>query len=120
MFMKTCQKICNYCHISGAAIKVTMVCNAGHEENWSSSADVGSGRESIPHVNIMLIFFLFVTGLHFDQIKAFFERCNILFFSGTTYYKMVKKLLYPVIWCYWLTHQQQNLKELAVRKIVIT
>ena len=96
-----------------------MVCNAGHDESWSSSKEVGTGRESVPFVNIMLSFFLLVTGLHFDQMKAFFDRCNILFFSATTYYKMAKKLLYPVIWSYWLTHQQQNLNELMVSCVVI-
>ena len=98
--------------IKGAALKVEMTCNDGHTEFWASSSDVGQGRECIPYINLKLIYFLFVTGLHYEKIKTIFSRCKILFFSATTYYKIKKKFLYNVIWSYWLAHQAENLEKL--------
>ena len=101
----------------------------GHEGTWSSSRNIGGGRESTPYINILLIAYSFMCGLHFDQLKvtnsmllcvlkysfqAFCDRCNILFVSSTTFYRFKRKVLYPVIWCFWLMHQAQNLAEIMV------
>ena len=109
------------------------MCNSGHEEEWSSSQNIGTGREATPYINVLIIVYAFLTGLHFDQLKvyiflldlkiydviyqAFCDRCKIVFVSSTTFYRLKKKLLYPVIWSYWLIHQAQNLAEIKVTNI---
>ena len=114
----------------GAAVSAKMLCNSGYSETWESSSNVGIGRGSIPWINVQLIVYTFMTGLQFDQlkvriirifllilflnIKAFCDRCNILFISSSTYYRFLKKLLYPVIWCYWLMDQTRILAEIMV------
>jgi len=95
----------------GAAVTVNMTCNSGHKETWASSSIVGRGKWSMPSINLLIIVYTFVTGLRFDQLKAFFDRCNILTISSSTYYRHLKKLVYPVIWTYWLMEQARNIKE---------
>ena len=114
----------------GAAVTVSLTCNSGHKESWASSTNVGSGKWTMPSVNLLLIVYTFLTGLHFDQLKvhiliilsvvyivtvqAFFDRCNILSISASTYYRHLKKLVYPVIWTYWLMEQARNIEEVMV------
>ena len=57
-------------NFAGAAVQVKMTCNSGHNESWASSYNVGSGRWSMPYVNILLIVYTFMAGLHFDQLKV--------------------------------------------------
>ena len=59
---------------------------------------------------------MYAKPLFMSFFKAFCDRCNILFISSTTFYRFKRKLLYPVIWCYWLMHQAQNLAEMMVKK----
>ena len=100
--------------VTGAAISAKMKCNAGHEEVWYSSKSVGDGRGSMPYINILLAVHIFMTGLQFDKVKAFFKHCNILFISAPTYYTFMKSRLYPVIWSFWLLHQARNLATIMV------
>ena len=59
--------------IPGAAVNVKLRCNSGHDETWASSPSVGSGRWTMPYVNVLLILYTFLTGLHFDQLKVKFD-----------------------------------------------
>ena len=54
----------------GAAVSAKTRCNEGHEEEWESSHSIGNGRESVPYINVLLMVYLFLTGLHFDQLKV--------------------------------------------------
>ena len=47
-------------------------------------------------------------------VQAFFDRSNILSISASTYYRHLKKLVYPVIWTYWLMEQARNIEEVMV------
>ena len=98
-------------------VKVNMVCNAGHSETWSNCSRVGEGKNSVPLINITMIYYIFVTGLHYDRMKEFFEHCSIPFISATTFYSMKRKFLYPVIWSYWQIHQDATLSELKVSSV---
>ena len=55
---------------SGAAIRVTMVCNDGHTEEWNSSKTVKTGRLTVPLINLAILFYAFFSGLHWDQLKV--------------------------------------------------
>ena len=55
---------------AGAAVTANMTCNSGHEEKWTSSSNVGEGSRSMPYVNVLLIVYTFMAGLHFDRLKV--------------------------------------------------
>ena len=55
----------------GAAVTYQYECNSGHKNIWSNSRNVGQGKTARPYINILLIVYAFLTGLHFDQIKVF-------------------------------------------------
>ena len=55
---------------SGGAVTVKMTCNSGHKEEWSSSKKIGTGKWSMPYVNLLIIVYAFLSGLHFDQLKV--------------------------------------------------
>ena len=65
---------------SGAAVTAKTTCNSGHEEVWNSSHNVGRGRESTPYINVLLITYAFMTGLHFDQLKVRLILLSFLLF----------------------------------------
>jgi len=98
----------------GAAVSVKMTCNEGHREAWSSCNNVGEGKWSMPIVNLYIILYNFMTGMNFDQLKAFFDGIGIVSISANTYYRHLKSLVYPVIWTYWLMQQSQNIAEVMV------
>ena len=115
--------------LPGAAVKIKMTCNSGHEESWSTSKNVGKGRWTMPYINLLLILHSFMAGLSFDPLKvcisilvlfcisksqALFSRCKILFISSSTFYRYLTKLLYPIIWTYWLMDQSRNVASIMV------
>ena len=55
---------------SGGAVTVKMTCNSGHKEEWSSSKKIGTGKWSMPYVNLLIIVYAFLSGIHFDQLKV--------------------------------------------------
>ena len=61
---------------SGAAVKVSMTCNDGHQEEWCSSATIGTGKRTLYLINISIIVYSFLSGLHFDQLKVYFLLLN--------------------------------------------
>ena len=54
----------------GAAVKVHLLCNDGHEEEWSSSSNVTAGRRRVPLINLMIVCYALFTGLHWTQFKV--------------------------------------------------
>ena len=52
-------------------------------------------------------------------IQAFLDHCRILFISPSTYYRYLKKLLYPVIWTYWKVEQAKTLTDIMVMLVEI-
>ena len=43
-----------------------------------------------------------------------FDACKILSISESTFYRYLNKLLYPVIWTYWLMDQARNIADIKV------
>jgi len=74
----------------------------------------------MPYINLLIILYSFMTGHGFDKLKAFFDRCHILSVSSSTYYRYLKKLVYPVIWSFWLIDQARNLAIIKKRGTSVT
>ena len=55
---------------SGASVSMTLLCNEGHTENWCSSRTIKTGRLTVPLINLSLLFYSFLSGLHWDQLKV--------------------------------------------------
>ena len=56
--------------IAGAAIRVAMTCNDGHETEWSSSNTIRTTGRRLYSINVSLIVYTLLSGIHFDQIKV--------------------------------------------------
>ena len=119
--------------ITGAAINVKMVCNDGHCENWCSSETVGSGRKMLYLINISMIVYSFLSGIHFEKIKvgllhcidmivqckyfqSFFTLLHVPQVSASTFYRYLKRVVYPVTYCYWLQQQAEIITDMKVNK----
>ena len=84
----------------------------------------------MPYINLLLIVYTFMAGLQFNPLKvdivitmscscrsniqAMFEACRIVSVSESTFYRYLNKLLYPVIWTYWLMDQARNIADIKV------
>ena len=113
----------------GAAVNISMVCNDGHSEVWCSSKSIKAGRLMVPLINISLTFYLFFSGLHWDQIKvrleiwkifyfllyqAFFNKLGVVSISKSTFYRNLKSMVYPCTYEFWLKDQAQTINEVLV------
>ena len=58
------------CIDAGAAVTVKMRCNSHHTETWCSSGRVGTGKWTLPRINLLLVVYSFMTGLQFDPLKV--------------------------------------------------
>ena len=54
----------------GAALKISLICDDGHCEEWSSSESIKAGRWTVPLINLGIICYSFVCGLHWDQLQV--------------------------------------------------
>ena len=59
-----------YVLCSGSAVSFKMRCNSNHSESLSNSDNIGTGRKSTPKLNLMLMVFIFLSGLQFDRLKV--------------------------------------------------
>ena len=68
------RRVIYFCFLSntflGAAVKVKMTCNKGHQESWSNSKTVGKGNKSMAIVNLLIIVYTFLSGINFNQLQA--------------------------------------------------
>ena len=122
--------ICQLKLLLGFYVKFLATCNSGHTVSIESSRTIGSGQKKVPYVNILMIVLTFLCGLHFDKIKvtyyyvvpfliwemfqSFFIMAGIQSISSSTYYRYLKKIVYPVTWTFWLMHQAQNISSMIV------
>ena len=57
---------------SGAMITVTSTCNGNHERTWRSSPRVGSGKQQVASVNILLGTNAYLCGLGVNRVLYIF------------------------------------------------
>ena len=114
----------------GAALKISLICDDGHCEEWSSSESIKAGRWTVPLINLGIICYSFVCGLHWDQLQvisggsncfihiwtfqAFFSKLGVLSVSTATFYRYLDKVVYPFVWDNWLRNQAESLEEVLV------
>ena len=114
---------------SGAAIKMTLICNDGHTEEWNSSQSIKTGRLTVPLINLALLCYAFFSGLHWDQLKvlillkinynlklhqAFLDKVGVLCISKATFYRYLHKLVYPCTYEFWLRNQATVINNVLV------
>ena len=69
-----------------------MTCNSGHNNTFSTSRMVGTGKKGIPDVNLLLIVYTLLTGMCFDKLKVS---------SETSVTENKKKILNDIIYKLW-------------------
>ena len=70
---------------SGAAVNMTLLCNEGHTENWCSSRTIKAGRLTVPLINLSLLFYSFLGGLHWDQLKVKSMKNLVFHYAARTH-----------------------------------
>ena len=58
------------CVQDGAALIVNLRCEKGHKNTWHSSEGVTSKGARVSYINILMVVYIFLTGLHFGTIKV--------------------------------------------------
>ena len=89
-----------------------MRCNDGHFEEWTNCEWISAGKHKLPILNLKVICYSLLGGLHWEQVHSFFSKCGIPLVSSATYYRYLKNLIYPVIYDHWLRNQADALKDL--------
>ena len=95
--------------ILGSAYTFEMQCNDGHSERWCNSASIGIGNYKLYLINLSIILYSFLCGLHWDQLQRFFTKCGIDLVSDSTFYRYLKKFIYPVVYDFWLRDQASTI-----------
>ena len=63
-------------------------------------------------INLSIICYSFLCGLHWDQLHSFFTKCGISLVSESTFYRYLKNLVYPVTYDFWLRDQASIINDL--------
>ena len=53
-------------------MKVTLLCNSGHTNNWSNSEAIQHKKRTVYQINIKLMVYLFLSGQPFQVFKVSF------------------------------------------------
>ena len=53
---------------NGAMIRIHTTCNNHHVQVWDSSPSLGTGRQAIAVINILIAVYSLLTGLHIKQV----------------------------------------------------
>lgn len=104
---------CNICGLNasiissrcrGSCLLVKTFCAAGHNFTWSSQPNVGS----IFAGNVDLAAGILLTGNTYGRISELFNLLNISCLGKTLFYRLQKRLLFPIInQCY--VNQRENI-----------
>ena len=113
-------------------INVSMSCNDGHDEVWTTSDSIKAGRFTVPLIHLSIICYSLFTGLHWAQFKvrircilqkyclqvykfqAFCDKIGIVMFTSRTFYRYLSKLVYPCTYEFWLKDQAKSVNEVLV------
>ena len=98
--------------ILGSVFTFKIICNEGHHEEFCNSTSIGLGRYKLYLINLSIICYSFLCGLHWDQLHSFFTKCGISLVSESTFYRYLKNLVYPVTYNFWLRDQASIINDL--------
>jgi len=79
---------------------------------WTSSESIQSGKYEVPLINLTIISYLFFSGIHWSQFMAFCQKINLLMVSTATYYRYLRKLIYPCTYDFWLQDQAKTINSI--------
>ena len=65
----------------GAALHVRQTCADGHQNTWQSSEGISDKGRRVNVINIMLVAYIFLTGLHYGTFKVSFSWSKELKFT---------------------------------------
>ena len=54
----------------GAAVTAKVTCNSGHETSWCSSDSIQTPRKAVKTVNLLLVLYTLLSGLHYQQLQV--------------------------------------------------
>ena len=60
----------NNLYFSGASLTAKVRCNSGHSFTWCSSDSIKTVKREIKEINLSLVVYTFLSGIHFQKIKV--------------------------------------------------
>lgn len=94
--------------IQGSCLCVTTVCEKNHTFQWYSQKKIK--KKAIG--NICIGFALMLSGILFAQMVKFCQVLKLHFFSRSSYDKIIKYYIVPVVYDVWTYHKQDNINNL--------
>jgi len=94
--------------IQGALLSVSTLCENGHRLQWYSQPKVSKRPEG----NILIGGALTLSGILFNQFKAFCTAIKLSMFTRPVFDKIINKYVYPVICHQWQEHKNANINSI--------
>ena len=95
----------------GAWIRVEYCCNNHHFGTWDNSPLIGSGKEAVSVLNILIACYCLTCGLHIQQILEFFQHLRLISFGKSFFFNLQDRVLEKVVWLQWLFAQKSSLNK---------
>jgi hypothetical protein len=102
----------------GSGLRVKTSCSNCHCGLWQSSEFFSKGRTC--KIDVQICTFSLVTGLRMNQIVEFFKKMKIATASKTTFYRIQRISVNPIIWMTWKDMQSQLLAQITSSGAEIT
>jgi len=99
----------------GALLSVTTVCENGHKLQWYSQPKVNKRPEG----NILIGGALTLSGILFNQFKAFCIAIKLSMFTRPVFDKIINKYVYPVVFHQWQEHKNATINSIMSSSLPI-
>jgi len=101
--------------IQGALLSVSTLCENGHRLQWYSQPKVNKRPEG----NILIGGALTLSGILFNQFKAFCTAIKLSMFTRPVFDKIINKYVYPVVCHQWQEHKNANINSIMSSELPI-
>ena len=98
----------------GSMITVKISCMSGHTVTWESQPRVKGTAAG----NLLIIAAIVFSGNTFKHTADFAKHLNLKFVSSSSYYRIQKKIIFPVVQKAWKKNQAEVVKQLKQSKSV--
>ena len=87
--------------IKGSLLSVKMQCLNGHDVTWDSQPTIGRGMVKTGYGNLLMAAAILFSGGLYSTFSLWASLLNLAFFGKTTFYKIQREILCPVINLAW-------------------
>ena len=99
----------------GTTLVVNSLCSAGDTSRFTSSHEVND----LYAKNLQMAAGVLLSGNNFGKIKKMADFMGLAFLSESTFYRMQRLYLFPVVEEWWSWMREELLKEFVGQKVVV-